>query len=59
MPYNKFTLRKVVEGFSLQIVGDGTFIPELELVAQSELLRETLADSLPWAIALTKICTMN
>jgi hypothetical protein len=53
MPYNKFTLRKVVEDFSLQIVEGDTFIPELESVAPSELLRETLADSLPWAIAVS------
>jgi hypothetical protein len=52
MPYNKFTLRKVVEDFSLQIVEGGTFIPELEPVTPSELLRETLVDSLPWAIAV-------
>jgi hypothetical protein len=52
MPYNKFTLRKVVEDFSLQIVEGDTFIPELESVAPSELLRETLADSLPWAVAV-------
>ncbi len=52
MPYNKFTLRKVVEDFSLQIVEGDTFIPQLESVAPSELLRETLADSLPWAVAV-------
>ncbi|PAX51730.1 hypothetical protein [Brunnivagina elsteri] len=52
MAYNKFTLRKVVEDFSLQILEGGTFIPELEPVAPSELLRETLIDSLPWAIAV-------
>lgn len=52
MPYNKFTLRKVVEDFSLQIVETDTFIPELEPVVPSDLLRETLADSLPWAIAV-------
>jgi hypothetical protein len=52
MPYNKFTLRKVVEDFSLQIVEGDTFIPELESVAPSDLLRETLADSLPWAVAV-------
>lgn len=52
MPYNKFTLRKVVEDFSLQIVETDTFIPELEPVAPSDLLREILADSLPWAIAV-------
>jgi hypothetical protein len=52
MPYNKFTLRKVVEDFSLQIVEGGTFIPELEPVTPSELLRETLVDSLPWAVAV-------
>lgn len=52
MPYNKFTLRKVVEDFSLQIVENGTFIPELAAIAPSELLRATLADSLPWAVAV-------
>jgi len=52
MPYNKFTLRKVVEDFSLQIVEGDTFIPKLESVAPSDLLRETLADSLPWAVAV-------
>lgn len=52
MPYNKFTLRKVVEDFSLEIVEGNTFIPKLEPVTPSDLLRETLADSLPWAIAV-------
>ncbi|BAZ06104.1 hypothetical protein [Calothrix sp. NIES-3974] len=52
MPYNKFTLRKVVEDFSLEIVEGDTFIPKLEPVTPSDLLRETLADSLPWAIAV-------
>jgi hypothetical protein len=52
MAYNKFTLRKVVEDFSLQIIERGTFIPELAPVQPSALLLETLADSLPWAIAV-------
>lgn len=52
MLYNKFTLRKVVEDFSLEIVEGDTFIPKLEPVTPSDLLRETLADSLPWAIAV-------
>jgi hypothetical protein len=52
MAYNKFTLRKAVEDFSLQIIERGTFIPELEPIAPSALLLETLADGLPWAIAV-------
>ena len=52
MAYNKFTLRKVVEDFSLQIIERGTFIPELEDVAPSALLTETLADGVPWATAV-------
>ncbi|MFM2433220.1 MAG: hypothetical protein RLZZ511_4434 [Cyanobacteriota bacterium] len=52
MPYNKFTLRKVIEDFSLQIVEGETFIPILEPVTPSALLQETLVDNLPWAIAV-------
>lgn len=52
MAYNKFTLRKVVEDFSLTIIERGTFLPELAPVAPSMLLKETLADGIPWAIAV-------
>jgi hypothetical protein len=52
MAYNQFTLRKVVEDFSLQIVERGTFIPELAPVEPSALSLDTLADGLPWAIAV-------
>ncbi|MBE9031752.1 hypothetical protein IQ266_18625 [filamentous cyanobacterium LEGE 11480] len=52
MPYKEFTLRQVVEDFSLRIVEGATFIPELEPVEPSTLLQETLADGLPWAIAV-------
>jgi hypothetical protein len=52
MAYNKFTLRKVVEDFSLQIIERGTFIPEIEPVTPSALLAETLADGVPWATAV-------
>jgi hypothetical protein len=52
MPYNKFTLRKVIEDFSLQVIEGETFIPILAPVIPSALLQETLADNLPWAIAV-------
>ncbi len=52
MPYNKFTLRKVVEDFSLEVVEGDTFIPKLEPIAPSALLQETLVENLPWAVAV-------
>jgi hypothetical protein len=52
MAYNKFTLRKAVEDFSLEIVERGTFIPQLEPTVPSALLQETLDYGLPWAIAV-------
>jgi hypothetical protein len=52
MPYNKFTLRKVIEDFSLEVVEGDTFIPKLEPIAPSALLQETLVENLPWAVAV-------
>jgi hypothetical protein len=52
MPYNKFTLRKVIEDFSLDVVEGDTFIPKLEPIAPSALLQETLVENLPWAVAV-------
>jgi hypothetical protein len=52
MPYNKFTLRKVIEDFSLEVVEGNTFIPKLEPIAPSALLQETLVENLPWAVAV-------
>jgi hypothetical protein len=52
MSYNKFTLRKVVEDFSLKIQETGTFIPPLAPVAPSNFLVQMLADNIPWAIAV-------
>jgi hypothetical protein len=52
MPYKKFTLRKVIEDFSLEVVEGDTFIPKLEPIAPSALLQETLVENLPWAVAV-------
>jgi hypothetical protein len=52
MPYNKFTLRKVIEDFSLEVVEGDTFVPKLEPIAPSALLQETLVENLPWAVAV-------
>ncbi|MEO0540724.1 MAG: hypothetical protein AAFZ80_07645 [Cyanobacteria bacterium P01_A01_bin.105] len=53
MPYSKFKLRNAVETFQLSIVEGDRFLPEVPPVEPSALLRETLKETLPWAIAVS------
>lgn len=53
MPYSKFKLSKTVEIFQLSIVEGARFLPEVPPVEPSALLRETLKETLPWAIAVS------
>ena len=52
MPYSKFKLSKAVEDFDLTIIEGPRFFPDIEPVAPTSLLSETLKDTLPWAIAV-------
>ena len=52
MPYSKFSISKAVEDFDLTIVEGQRFLPAIEPVTPTTLLRETLEDTLPWAIAV-------
>ncbi len=51
MPYGKFTLSRAVDDFNLTIVEGGRFLPIVPPVTPSALLQETLAETVPWAIA--------
>jgi hypothetical protein len=53
MPYSKFTLSKAVEDFNLTIVEGARFFPEIPPVTPSPLLRDTLKETIPWAIAVS------
>ncbi|MEG3861313.1 hypothetical protein [Microcoleus sp. herbarium12] len=53
MPYSKFTLSKAVEDFNLTIVEGARFLPEIAPVTPSPLLRDTLKETIPWAIAVS------
>lgn len=53
MPYSKFTLSRAVEVFQLTIVEGDRFLPEIPPVQPTPLLRETLKETLPWAIAVS------
>lgn len=52
MPYSTFTLRKAVEDFDLTIEEGDRFLPNIPGVEPTPLLRDTLKDTLPWAIAV-------
>lgn len=52
MPYRKFTLSKAVEDFGLTIEEGDRFLPDIPAVEPTSLLRDTLSDTLPWAIAV-------
>lgn len=52
MPYSKFTLSKVVEDFQLTLSEGDRFLPDIAPVEPGALLRETLKETLPWAIAV-------
>ncbi len=53
MPYSKFTLNKAVDDFQLTIVEGERFLPEIAPIEPTPLLRETLKETLPWAIAVS------
>ena len=53
MPYSKFTISKAVEDFNLTIVEGARFLPEIPPVTPSPLLRDTLKETIPWAIAVS------
>ena len=50
MPYSKFTRSKAVEDFDLTIEEGDRFLPDIPVVEPTPLLRDTLKDTLPWAI---------
>jgi hypothetical protein len=52
MPYSKFTLSKAVEDFKLQIKEGERFFPEIVPVNPTPFVKELLADTIPWAIAV-------
>ena len=53
MPYSKFTLSKVIEDFQLTLIEGDRFLPDIAPVEPTPLLRETLQETLPWAIAVS------
>ncbi len=52
MPYSKFTLSKAVEDFQLTIVEGDRFLPEVPPINPTALLKDTLKETVPWAIAV-------
>ncbi|NEP77454.1 MAG: hypothetical protein F6K39_04275 [Okeania sp. SIO3B3] len=52
MSYSKFTLSKVVEDFQLTIVEGDRFVPEVSAINPTALLKDTLKETVPWAIAV-------
>ncbi|MEH2013111.1 hypothetical protein [Nostoc sp.] len=53
MPYSKFTLSKAVDDFQLTIVEGDPFLLEISSVNPTSLLKDTLKETLPWAIAVS------
>ncbi|MDQ2097892.1 MAG: hypothetical protein QQW96_09625 [Tychonema bourrellyi B0820] len=53
MPYSKFTLSKAVDDFNLTIIEGSRFLPEIAPLTPSPLLRDTLRETIPWAIAVS------
>ncbi|NEN92932.1 MAG: hypothetical protein F6K48_30180 [Okeania sp. SIO3H1] len=52
MPYSIFTLSKVVEDFQLTIIEGDRFVPEVSPINPTALLKDTLTETVPWAIAV-------
>jgi hypothetical protein len=52
MPYSKFTLSQVIDDFQLDLIEVTNLFPQCRPVEPTQLLRETLSESLPWAIAV-------
>lgn len=53
MSYRQFTLRRAVEEFQLTLREGDRFLPDIDPIEPSPLLADTLADTLPWAIAVS------
>ena len=53
MPYSQFTLSKAVEDFHLTLIEGTRFLPEVAPVTPTQLLQDTLRETLPWAIAVS------
>ena len=53
MPYSKFTLSKAVEDFQLTLIEGDRFFPDVSPIEPTPLLRDTLKETLPWAIAVS------
>ncbi|BAU13172.1 hypothetical protein LEP3755_37100 [Leptolyngbya sp. NIES-3755] len=51
MAYSDFSLRKVKQDFNLTLIEGGSFLPEIESIAPSNLLQDQLAEGLPVALA--------
>ncbi len=52
MPYSKFSLSKALDDFELVLIEGDRFLPEISPVNPSSLLKDTLKETLPWAIAV-------
>ena len=48
----KFTLSKAVENFELTIIEGDRFLPEVPQINPTTLLKDTLKETVPWAIAV-------
>ncbi len=53
MPYSQFTLHQAVETFDLTVVEGTNLFTDIIPVEPSPLLRDTLADNVPWAAAVS------
>ncbi|WP_293138631.1 hypothetical protein [Okeania sp. SIO3I5] len=53
MPYSKFTLSKAVEDFQLTIIEGASFLPKVSPINPTALLKDTLKETVPWAIAVS------
>ena len=53
MSYSKFTLSKAVEDFQLTIIEGDRFVPEVSPIHPTALLKDTLKETVPWAIAVS------
>ncbi|NET54972.1 MAG: hypothetical protein F6K47_01825 [Symploca sp. SIO2E6] len=53
MPYSKFTLSRAVDDFQLTLVEGERFLPDVPPINPTPLLKDTLKETLPWAIAVS------
>jgi hypothetical protein len=52
MPYSKFTLSRAVEDFELTVREEPNLFAAISPVVPTPLLREILAENVPWAVAV-------